>query len=504
MKKLELTNEEKLFQILVTNGDTVPNHLCFLSNHTRNDLLKNSFSTQDQILLSLKNTKFLKDLWKCLLIDAIHFLRINDSRERAFWIDRARNSEANNKTQMTTPGSDKFAILSAYGIEDLYAYYDQFTEFETTLYGSDKHYRDHIQHPLKVWIIGLNVIKDHGKDFYLRTGDNIVVDEKDAFSSLTVNTSEKNEKKYPLYLSTAELSAMWTIIALTHDLGYPLEKVERINDQLEKMLNRYGKIGFTKSGFSFQVQHDHLVRMLMNIISSTLIWRDNESDTPCWSTHLRPKYLAKFSKSWEMFDHGIVSSLILLKSLTFFLETDITLDQDKFLTREDARQFSIRSEILHSIASHTAPKVYHLSANTLPFLLILCDDLQEWGRPTLADIRAGDLSGIDEEVTIEIKKLEKDQSDIHCRIEYKDKVTYEEQEGHAKRIFKNWHERLRPAADDQKRNMKFTWELVFDNDGSKTPWKYELETTRTIFMQVEITKPDKSNPSSSIIFPLYS
>lgn len=503
MKKLELTNEEKFFKILETNDD-VPNYLCFLSKNTRDNFLKKTFSTKKQIISSLKNNDFLKKLWKCLLIDAIHFLRINDSRERAFWIDPASVGEASNKTQMTTTGSDTFAILSAYGIEDLYAYYDQFTKFESILYGSDKYYRDHIQHPLRVWIIGLHVIKDHGKDFHLRAGNIIVVDEKDAISSLNVNTSKEQENKYPLYLSIAELSAMWTIIALTHDLGYPLEKVERINDQLEKMLNQYGKIGFTKSGFSFQVQHDHLVRMLMNIISSTLMWRNNSSDTSNWSTHRRPKYLAKFSKSWEMFDHGIVSSLILLKSLTFFLESDITLDQDKLLNREDARQFSIRSEILHSIASHTAPKIYHLSANTLPFLLILCDDLQEWGRPTLTDIRAGDPIGNNEDVTIEIKELSKEQSEIYCRIEYIEPVKYEEQEGHAKRIFKNWHERLRPAADDKKRNMKFTWDLVFNNESFKTPWRYELDTKRTIFLQVDITRPNPKDPSQSIPFQLYS
>ena len=39
---------------------------------------------------------------------------------------------------------------------------------------------------------------------------------------------------------------MWAIIALTHDLGYPLEKVEKINDRLELMLSEFGKIGFFK------------------------------------------------------------------------------------------------------------------------------------------------------------------------------------------------------------------------------------------------------------------
>ena len=40
--------------------------------------------------------------------------------------------------------------------------------------------------------------------------------------------SDDEKHNLDLKLSTAELSAMWTIIALTHDLGYPLEKVENI------------------------------------------------------------------------------------------------------------------------------------------------------------------------------------------------------------------------------------------------------------------------------------
>ncbi|GAI92790.1 unnamed protein product, partial [marine sediment metagenome] len=42
-------------------------------------------------------------------------------------------------------------------------------------------------------------------------------------------------------------------------------------------------------------------------------------------------------------EHGIVSSLILLRSLSYFLETDLLLDQQSDLKVEDARQFAIRS-----------------------------------------------------------------------------------------------------------------------------------------------------------------
>jgi hypothetical protein len=364
---------------------------------SRIDQIKNTFHP-DNVKKHFTNIDTLHDLWSKLLVDAIFFLRINDHREKAFY------DENGNKTTMRSEGADKAVEPNVYGINDLIKYFKQFSKFESTLYGADEYYRDHLVHPILVWIIGLNIIKAFGNNFTLRVSNFVKIVKADCAKKEWF-TSDDEKNKTDLKLSTAELSAMWTIIALTHDLGYPLEKVEKINDQLEQMLHQFGTIGFSRSRFSFETQHDHLIRFLLNFISSVAkpirkgfggtaikIEEDPEPDPKDkyrWITHTRTKYYTKFSKSWEMFDHGIVSSLILLKALTFFIESDHSSDFYEKLKKEDARQFSIRSEILHSIAAHTTRKIYHLETNNLPFLLILCDELQEWTRPTLGDMRLG-------------------------------------------------------------------------------------------------------------------
>ena len=50
---------------------------------------------------------------------------------------------------------------------------------------------------------------------------------------------------------------------------------------------------------------------------------------------------------------------------------------------EDSRQYYIRREILRAIASHTCHDIYQNDMLRFSFLLILCDDAQEWGRKSI-------------------------------------------------------------------------------------------------------------------------
>ena len=45
-------------------------------------------------------------------------------------------------------------------------------------------------------------------------------------------------------ISQSEIWAMWTIIALCHDLGYPIEKTSKINLQAKKIISHFGNMNF--------------------------------------------------------------------------------------------------------------------------------------------------------------------------------------------------------------------------------------------------------------------
>lgn len=430
------------------------------------------------------------DVWKNILSEAIFFLRINDIREQAYFF----------KTNKSTPTdcelNDSIVDSNVYGISDISGYFNQFADFEKTLYGVDKYYRDHFLHPLRVWVIGLNILKHYHSFFELRVAE----------KSQVLSTPHSDEEWYKrrkkndniIRISAAELSAIWSVIALTHDLGYPLEKVEKVNDQLEKMLSQFGKIGFARSRFSFENQHDHLIKFLLDLVSSiTGIVKPDK-----WKVRKRAKYFTKFAKSWEMFDHGIVSSLILLKALTFFIETDYFYYEGKELDKRDATQFAIRAEILHAIASHTTPKIYHLYANNLPFLLVFCDDIQEWERPTISELRSGKQGSANR---VEIIKFDRDK---HGKFIIDFKITYglidwDEQLSLARRLFKSWLERLRPALDDDKRNLLFRIELVF---GDSKPWVLKFDPSLSVtnpFKLWTASRPTKESKRSDEPFDVY-
>ena len=72
--------------------------------------------------------------------------------------------------------------------------------------------------------------------------------------------------------------------------------------------------------------------------------------------------------------------------LRYFLESDFSTNEDYYFKDEDTRQFYIRREILRAISSHTCHDVYHMDYKNFSFLLILCDDAQEWGRKSISEL----------------------------------------------------------------------------------------------------------------------
>lgn len=169
------------------------------------------------------------------------------------------------------------------------------------------------------------------------------------------------------------------------------------------------------------------------------------TDVREYTTHLQNKYYLKFLKSLDSLSHGIVSAILLSRSLVYLLESDLARDTARFMKMEDARQFLIRREILRSIASHTCRDIYHLQFNTLSFLLYIVDEIQCWGRPTLEELQLG-IPNISEGTAI-INAFEPHKIDIVIKIAEK---WDEKQKVQARRQLDKLHRILRLAVGTQK------------------------------------------------------
>ena len=317
------------------------------------------------------------------------------------------------------------------------------------LYGAERYYRDHFLHVVRVWLTGILILTDSN---YISL-DTITFDDKKA-DYFIVDDQEK--------------FAVWTIIALCHDLGYPLEKIGSINALLRRMIEKIGKAYVNDFAYEFPRQHQFIDDFVVRFISSK-VRCDIDSDESCtkvcdtsnrnclFKTDIQTKYYLKLSKSFEEQQHGILSSVLVMKWLVYFLESDFDLSIHKKLSHEDARQFLIRREILRAISVHTCPDIYHLKSRTYSFLLIVCDDLQEWDRPTLHDLRIRQTAITD----VVLHKYTK--RNLHCAVKYTYSASHDfdkEMENHYKHIFRRLHKILRSALEVEHREFTCRWDIT--------------------------------------------
>jgi len=311
--------------------------------------------------------KRLLNLWSSVLTDALRGLKRRDSRE---WKDG--------------PGIDfdSFFNEDSLGIPELKKVVEAFATFESLMYGaSPKWYRDHVVHSFQVWVIGHRLLGDS-------LGGKLVTDA----SELGVDC---------LGIEPEEWQCMWALTALCHDIGYPLSMIEKINKLARDSLQQQGLRSVSDLRFSFSREMQPFYETITELMSSKIVQEgdtpgDTSAETPAgkasqgedrlrFLTHLQSKYYLKFLNAFDQQDHGVVSALLMAKSLVYFLESDLSKDSRWPLKPEDARQFLIRREVLRAIASHHCPDIYHLKFNTLSFLLYITDEIQESGRPTLEE-----------------------------------------------------------------------------------------------------------------------
>ncbi|MBI5541451.1 MAG: hypothetical protein HY951_15405 [Bacteroidia bacterium] len=458
-----------------------------------------------------KDAKKVKALWKDILIDCLTVLKLNDLREKISY----KTSESN--FSLNTIKSVR--LFSSYGIDELDKYIDDFVEFESILYGSDANYRDHVNHVIYVWLIGLNILLE--KNNYLKFNQDDLLFVVDKFYSgelvnfdtekKQVNFKEsfqeilkKPENKKSFFCTKSEFFSIWSITALCHDLGYPLEKAKNINLNLKKILSHFGNLDIKEFSYNFNIINNFLVEKFLNIVSSKIRREGGPTPEDLTNNHIgqtivQSKYRDKISKSLEDHKHGVLSGLLLYKTLTYFLETDFSYSNE-LMSYEDSRQFLIRREVLRAITSHTCPKLYHLDIRNISFLLILADELQEWDRPSFDDMRNRISKTGKYNISIDEIKFDNDE-DVVLRVLFqvdndedfkKDSSEYTKRIKHKFRFFQHI---LRSAKDDAKRNFTFRWKYKIKFENESFVYRFRFDSKKDSFEQIKSTnyKLDSNN-----------
>lgn len=435
-----------------------------------------------------------KELWPLLIRKSILCLRYFDRREP--FIEKGEKSP------------------HAYGVKELNDYFDQYTEFEKTLYGSAKYYRDHVMHVFRVWVLGLNILfRNNG--YYLK---NVEIAE-----GYDINSYEK--------------LSLWTIIALTHDLGYPLEKASQVIEKTKNMMKAFVTNPSVDMDVTFSGVQNSMNDFVLRFLSSKMWEIDPESRKTLEHTQesveaemrtreeklaegtleqylkekryvarLQPKYYFKFQKSLEHNEHGVLSALIIYKVLLYFLESDYSLNEDYMFDYEDTRQFYLRREILRSMASHTCKDIYQNDALRFSFLLILCDDAQDWGRKNITQLYVDNQGGY-EFGNVLITEGQPIQSTISDSYEVTTNETLKLLLDNYKKQCKSYRSLFRDGQDTSNRNFEFKRSLTMKSTvdgGGRTDYNLTLEVSTDRQTKVVVKKADETqfNAEDSIIATL--
>jgi hypothetical protein len=171
--------------------------------------------------------------------------------------------------------------------------------------------------------------------------------------------------------------ALWTLISLSHDLGYPIEKTKKANMVISKMISNFGFLTLQDLKYEFNIVHQTAIQQLLKMLGSVIVW--TTSDT--YKVGSQPGLALDFSKSFENFDHGIMSAFLLQKHLDFICDNPHIEGIDiSFKDPKKAAMITLVINLLCAISSHTSKNHYNATFRNFESLLFICDELEEFSR----------------------------------------------------------------------------------------------------------------------------
>ena len=266
-------------------------------------------------------------------------------------------------------------------------------DLESFLYSTSvkKYYRDHTEHQLRVAVLGDFLLEQD-----LEQGRLLGI----IAELLDVEEELMKEK-------------IWWVAGLIHDIGYPLSKMTTaVNwSLLNQILKCYPQLDLDVVPMEVTLSRGKLQKEYMSFLEEGLSQKARElirqgagfvgsgdgnggSGLPVPQVHTflggeqgHPEFT--FESSIKL-DHGVLGALTLLKSIG--TPEEIRENEDEYL----GYILAARAIALHNFKDKL--KDFIFDENPLAFLLVLVDEMQEWGRPIPLQIR-------DSYFTTEIKKV---------------------------------------------------------------------------------------------------
>ncbi|MHA1686931.1 MAG: hypothetical protein ACTSYD_11105 [Candidatus Heimdallarchaeaceae archaeon] len=333
------------------------------------------------------------------------------------------------------------------GYDELFAYFDEFVNFEELIFASDSFYRDHTLHSLWVYFLGEYLFRSpEFQPMWQNFNQPVRILAKAKKILERIDYPEifgPQLKTIDAIIPLVELEdSMRCVIALAHDLGYPLKKIAKINKAIRKILPYFAVFDIQEFKFKFDATQQFYINKFLELLGYGIFinpaeynpsFEDGQLIEPILKKlndllmtslslekipeqeiqgireelkALTPKQIhllshafrlqgkfeiqtpqmLRFADDFEKFKHGILSSFLLLKLLNAFSKIDIHYSSLEKLPIENMNLPSVfaKLEIIEAIADHTSS--YRISNfDNFSSLLILIDEIEEFSRISRAN-----------------------------------------------------------------------------------------------------------------------
>ena len=158
------------------------------------------------------------------------------------------------------------------GYDVLFEYFDDFVEFEELIFASDKFYRDHTLHSLWVYFLGEYLYNN--KEFKILFGgfNQNIRDSALLYDSFEPIKNNRMIREFYSFLGNVKKimlldDSIRCVTALSHDLGYPLKIINKINTSIRKILPHFSITKFGEFDFQFESVQQFYIQNLLEILS---------------------------------------------------------------------------------------------------------------------------------------------------------------------------------------------------------------------------------------------
>lgn len=435
-------------------------------------------------------------------------------KKRRRYILKALKSIADPRTDFDTKveaaGKALQEFWKEYSEEHIAKVLEGFPKIQKALFGLElepelgERYRDHFLHMFNVFIFGtrilskiMNVDKDH------------TILKK--LLKVTDEPEEVNRVFQRAYTAPERLNFLWTLMSTFHDVGIPIQHLPNFKKGLNSFLEHFGlRISefLIEREAALDCKLHYYITLMARIYNNGGITLNTEGEyvkTDRPNPYVYKMLIDEYSKN----NHGLISAICLYKSIeeTFYKgkkkerRLDIKLDAiplyNDLIFEQDITRVAL-SIALHDVSVKAYPKLFPIRFRDFPllFLLILCDEFQEYFR-----LEGSSLSGVtliksfpfldvkvdDDKIKVSTKILYKKPNANEERVIRDEVLAYYSKigemppdnfEGHVTKVWKRIIKRLEEKLKFKGEPIKITLEVYSEKKGSTSlvlSWDSESE-----------------------------